>query len=95
MPNAARLGDPSTPHVPPPPGSMPSVSASKDVLINGKGSHRMGDKWDSHHPPTKFNYLAKGSATVLVNGKPKGRVDDPIDCGVMVKVGSPDVITGG
>jgi uncharacterized Zn-binding protein involved in type VI secretion len=36
-----------------------------------------------------------GSSTVFVNGKPIGRVGDPVACGGLVAEGSPNVLAGG
>lgn len=94
MPAAVRLGDTCTGH-----GCFPSranVAASPDVIVNGRGWHRVGDAWASHccgracHGGT----LAAGSATVFVNGRPAGRIGDQVSCGSTCATGSPDVYAG-
>jgi len=97
MPGIVRLGDNSTghPHCFP---ARPNVEASGDVLVNGKGAHRLGDGWDVHgacvlHSP-HGGVAASGSATVLVNGQPVCRIGDAISCGDQMAEGSGDVIAG-
>ena len=96
MAAVARLGDRCTGH-----GDFPAranVSASTDVLINGKGAHRQGDAWSSHCNPIPVCHgstLSGGCSTVFVNGKPLGRVGDSVACGGSVASGSPDVFAGG
>lgn len=98
MPGAVRLGDLSAghPHCYP---SRPNTGASGDVLINGRGAHRVGDAWAAHgacpdHSP-HGGVASSGSKTVLVNGKPLCRVGDAISCGDTMAAGSPDVIVDG
>lgn len=84
MPSVCRLGDnalcpadshgkPCCPHV----VVGPAVSASPDVIINGRGALRLGD--DGVHAaccgPNTWK-TAAGSPTVLVNGKPLVRLGD-------------------
>lgn len=93
---ATRLGDADTGHDACPGTAL--VSASLDVIINGKGAGRVGDSYAPHgciaHPPHTA-HIASGSSTVFINGRPAARVGDSIDCGGSVAVGSPDVIVGG
>jgi uncharacterized Zn-binding protein involved in type VI secretion len=44
------------------------------------------------HPPTP---LVKGSATVLIGGRPAARVGDLAGCGAPIVVGMPTVLIGG
>lgn len=98
MPKAVRLGDISTghPHCYP---SRPNTEASSDVLINGRGAHRLGDAWAVHgacddHSPHGGS-AAGGSPNVYVNGKALCRIGDPISCGDTMATGSDDVIVNG
>lgn len=96
MPKATRLGDNDTGHDACPPTAL--VSASQDVLINGKGAGRVGDSYAPHgcdvHAPHS-GAIASGSSTVFINGKAAGRVGDPVSCGGSVAEGSPNVFIGG
>lgn len=92
MPKAVRLGDICTGHA----DFQPRVndSASKNVFINGKGSHRVGDHWVTHCntlPSCHDSTASGGSPTVFVNGKPKCRVGDSVACGSRMASGSGDV----
>ncbi len=51
------------------------------------------DAWARHC--SHESVLAAGSKTVFVNGRPKGRVGDPVACGSLVATGSPNVFVGG
>ena len=57
----------------------------------------MGDKYASHgclvHSPHQ-GQLAEGSPSFFVNGKPVGRVGDPISCGGTVAEGASNFIVG-
>lgn len=93
---AGRLGDQESGHGCFPP--TPCTSASGNVITNGKGAMRVGDKFATHccpnagcHPPV----LASGSGTVKINGKAAGRLGDPTGCGAKVMVGSGNVLIGG
>ena len=91
MPQATRLGDNDTGHDACPPTAL--ISASSNVLINGKGAGRKGDSYAPHgcdvHPSHSGN-ISGGSSTVLING-----IGDAVSCGGTVAVGSPNVIIGG
>lgn len=91
MPQAARYNDICTGH-----GSCsprPNIEASDDVIINGRGAHRVGDAWSIHC--SHSGVLASGSSSVFINGRAAGRVGDPVSCGSAVATGSEDVIIGG
>ena len=65
------------------------------MFVNGSGSHRLGDSWQIHccescHGGTTIS----GSSTVFVNGIPKARVGDQIDCGSVCLTGSNNVFIG-
>lgn len=46
MPGVVRLGDMSTGHGCWP--GRPSIEASTNVFVNGRGVHRLGDSWAVH-----------------------------------------------
>jgi uncharacterized Zn-binding protein involved in type VI secretion len=93
MTGAVRLGDFDSGH-----GCFPSranISASPDVFVNGKPSHRVGDGWALHGCSVCAPHggvAASGSPDVFVNGKPKCRVGDAVSCGSSMATGSSDVI---
>lgn len=96
MSAATRLGDMDTGHDACPPTAL--VTASTDVIINGKGAGRVGDSYAPHgciNHPSHSGVIASGSTTVFINGKPAGRVNDPVSCGGSVAQGSPNVFIGG
>lgn len=93
---ATRLGDADTGHDACPGTAL--VSASSDVIINGKGAGRVGDSYAPHGcivHPSHTAHIISGSSMVFINGLAAARVGDSIDCGGSVAVGSPDVIIGG
>lgn len=97
MPGVVRLGDTSTghPHCYP---ARPNIEASGDVLVNGRGVHRVGDAWAVHgacpdHSPHDGAAIS-GSATVFVNGRSICRIGDAVSCGDTMAAGSNDVIVG-
>ncbi len=96
MPSATRLGDNDTGHDACPPTAL--VTASGDVIINGRGAGRVGDTYAPHgcvvHSPHSGN-IASGSSTVYINGRQAGRIGDPVSCGGSVAVGSSNVFIGG
>lgn len=87
---AARLGDKDTGH--PGAGPTPIITASSDVIINGKGAARKGDKLKKHHKGTRA--ITRGANSVLINGKPAARVSDTINCGGVIIQGSNNVFIG-
>lgn len=96
MPQATRLGDNDTGHDACGPTAL--VSASSDVIINGKGAGRVGDSYAAHSciaHPSHSGVIASGSGTVFINGKAAGRIGDPVSCGGSVAEGSSNVIIGG
>ena len=94
MPGVCRLTDICTGHGCWPP--RPNAEASTDTFVNGLGVHRQGDAWKVHTCKTSHaGVLAKGSTTVIVNGKQCGRCGDPVSCGSKVATCSSDTIAGG
>jgi len=93
------LGDICTGHGCWPP--RPCISASNDVIVNGRGIHRRGDSWAVHCKPCgkcsccHGGTLVGGSSTVFANGRQAGRLGDPISCGSLCSTGSPNVNAGG
>ena len=74
------------------------VTASTDVIINGKGAGRIGDSYAPHGcvaHPTHSGVIASGSVSVYINGKAAGRIGDSVSCGGSVAVGSSNVMIGG
>lgn len=97
MPRVTRLGDMCSGHGCHPPRA--NIEGSDNVFVNSISAHREGDAWAVHQCPPKRraphgSVLAKGSKTVYVNGKPLGRVNDPIACGSVVVGGSNNVFAG-
>ena len=92
---AGRLGDNHTGHGCFAPTKC--VIGSNNVIINKKLAMRQGDMFVPHccGPSCHTPYLAKGSSTVIINGKQAGRLGDPTTCGASVMVGSGNVIIGG
>lgn len=91
-----RLGDGNTGHDACPPVAL--VTASDNVLINGKGAGRVGDSYAVHGcktHPSHVGTIASGSGTVYINGRKAARVGDAVSCGGTVAVGSPNVFVGG
>lgn len=89
-----RLGDKSLGHSPgfPP---TPSIKASTDVMVNGKGAVRVGDKYQIHCSGSSCHIgSALSGSTVKVNGLSVHRTGDPIDCGDKAGIGSPTVKAG-
>lgn len=95
-PQATRLDDNCTGHDDC--GPVPLITSSPNVLINRRGAGRKTDIYASHgclvHPPHN-DVIAKGSATVFINGLEAGRVGDDVSIGGNVQDGSPNVIIGG
>lgn len=96
MSSATRLGDLDTGHDACAPTAL--VTASTDVIINGKGAGRVGDSYAPHgciNHPTHSGVIASGSSSVYINGKAAGRIGDPVSCGGTVAEGSSNVFIGG
>lgn len=97
MPAAARLGDPGVPHCSP----YVIATASKDVIINGRGAARLGDLSSPHLKPCGRKCcghvapIIRGSSSVFINGKPAARQGDPLGGCTKVALGSADVVIGG
>ena len=96
MPPVTRKGDSCTGH-----GSFPpraSTGGSPNVFVNGIPAHRQGDGWAAHGSSSPSaphgSSLAAGSGTVSANGKPLGRIGDPVGCGSAVAAGSGNVNAG-
>ncbi len=95
MPAITRLGDMGSGHAchfPP----TPSIEASTNVFVNGKGAVRLGDAYGPHActscpKPSHSRALSAGSPTVFINGRPAGRIGDAIDCGGAAAAGSGNV----
>ncbi|WP_313473956.1 PAAR domain-containing protein [Stutzerimonas kunmingensis] len=90
MPAVHRLADVCTGHGPHPP--RPNIQGSPDVLVNGRGVHRVGDGWAGHD---HGGVMATGSSSVRVNGMAMARVGDRVSCGSLAATGSPNVFAGG
>lgn len=90
----ARLGDKHSGHSCYPPSV--SVTASNNVVVNGKGAVRVGDSYVPHccgpscHQPVQSG----GSGSVYINNMPAARVGDKTACGAAIMVGSTNVIVG-
>ena len=87
MPAVARFEDLCTGHGCHPPRK--NTGSSPDVYANSKLVHRRGDSWGVHVCPPRVlaphgSVLKSGSKTVFANGKPIGRVNDPVACGSYV-----------
>ena len=93
---ATRLGDADVPHCSP----MVRGEASEDVIVNGRGWSRQGDRNVPHLKPSGDTCvvhqapIATGSQTVFINGKGAGRVGDSITGCTQVAEGSSDVFAG-
>jgi len=91
MPAAARQFDP-TDH----PGLL--VQGSPDVRIENLAAARVGDKHVCLLPPTAGPHppstIAKGSPTVLINGRPAARQLDTVGCGAQILRGALRVVIG-
>ena len=95
MPAVHLLGGMDTGHDCHPP--RPNVQGSPNVIVEKKPVHRMGDMWAVHCCLLSCHSaaLAKGSATVLINGQPCGRIGDPVSCGSFAIDGAMTVFAGG
>lgn len=95
MPPVHRLGELCTGHQCFPP--RPNVQASPNVFAEGIPVHRQGDMWAAHVCGLAVHAapLAKGSATVFVNGRGCARIGDPVACGSYAAMGAATVFVGG
>ncbi len=78
--------------------SRPPATWSKDVKVNGLNAIRQTDAYAAHGCAVCVPHggmVAKGSTTVYINDRQAARLGDPIDCGSVIQVGSPNVIVGG
>lgn len=96
MPAATRLGDMHTcpmvtgtvPHV----GGPVSGPGVPTVVIAGMAAATVGDMCVCVGPPDP---IAKGSATVMIGGKPAARLGDSTAHGGVIVAGAPTVLIGG
>lgn len=95
MPPVHRANDICTGH-----GCFPprkTTSWSSITFANNLGIHRKGDSYGIHccgtpcHPGTGQS----GSSTVIVENQNCRRIGDPVSCGGVAAVGSPNIIVGG
>lgn len=96
MPAATRIGDADIPHC----SGMVRAQGSPNVFVNAIPWSCMGDVNTPHKLPgdpcpIHSAPLAAGSTSVFVNGRPAGRIGDPIAGCTAVAVGSPTVFAGG
>ncbi len=99
MPPAARLGDMHTcpmvtPGLPPVPhvGGPIVGPGVPNVLIEKLPASVVGDMATCVGPP---DTIVKGSATVMISGRPAVRIGDTTAHGGVVVAGAPTVIVGG
>lgn len=99
MPPAARLTDMhicpmQTPGLPPIPhvGGPIIGPGAPNVLIGKLPAAVMGDNCVCVGPP---DMIIKGSATVMINGKPAARMGDTTAHGGSIVIGCPNVMIGG
>lgn len=98
MPPAARLTDmhtcPMTPAIPPVPhvGGPVVGPGVPTVLIANLPAAVVGDSCVCVGPP---DTIIKGSATVMVGGKPAARMGDTTAHGGSIVLGAPTVMIGG
>lgn len=95
MPQVVRLNDYCSGHSCWP--TRPTITASEDVFVNGRGAHRKTDALAVHccglscHGGT----TVQGSPNVFVNGLPIARITDKVDCGSVLLTGSENVFANG
>lgn len=92
MPNAARVGDPTS-H----PGTIvgPGVAS---VLIGGQPAAVVQDQHACSFPstpPHPSSPIMAGSTSVVINRRPAVRVGDSAGCGAQVLTGAANVTIGG
>lgn len=96
MPAVTRLGDLNTGHDSCPPVQL--AECSSDVIINGKGCGRLGDRYVPHackEHGSHVGIISSASSTVFVNGRGIARIGDSVNCGGSVAQGSENVFAGG
>jgi uncharacterized Zn-binding protein involved in type VI secretion len=95
MPPQTRIGDPHSGHACWPP--TPMATGAGTVFVNNIPAVRVTDIIVPHScpPPPHTAPVAVGSGTVYIEGPAAARIGDPIACGGVIIVGSPNVITGG
>ena len=99
MPPAAQVGglhtcpmqSPATPPVPHVGGPITGPGAAT-VMIGGMPGSVVGDMCTCVGPPDS---IVKGSATVMLCGKPAARSGEPTAHGGAISVGCPTVMNGG
>lgn len=92
MPAVTRLQDNCTGHDSCP--SVPLVTGSPTVFVNGKPKGRVTDQYQSHGCVTHLSHqdvISQGSSTVFCDGLAVARVGDSVSIGGSVQDGSPDV----
>lgn len=91
MPGAVRLNDVTVGHSGFPPTEL--ITSSSNVIINGRGSVRLGDDIKIHcNRSCHDGKVSSASPNVFVNGRAKARIGDSISCGDSIKSGSANVI---
>lgn len=96
MPAAHLMGQKCTGHGPW--GPRPNIKGSSNVFVEGTPWHRQGDGWSPHCVPLMGCHggvTAKGSSTVMVNGKQAARMGDLVACGSFCMEGAKSVFAGG
>jgi uncharacterized Zn-binding protein involved in type VI secretion len=97
MPSAARVND--VHNCPLSNGGVPHLGGPINgpgvptVLIEGRAAAVAGDRCSCSG--ASLNRIVRGSASVLVGGKPAARVGDPTAHGGVLVTGSPTVLIGG
>lgn len=81
----------------------PGAGCSTNVLVNKLGAVHEGSGWQPHgqseeypgdpHPYETTHKTTGGSSKVYVNGKPIGRIGDPVE-GDTIAMGSQNVFAG-
>jgi uncharacterized Zn-binding protein involved in type VI secretion len=93
MPGVVRLGDVCSGHGCWP--SRPNDEASSNVIVNNKGTHRLGDHWITHCCESCHDGVASSSSlTVFVNSRGVCRIGDSVSCGSTMIQGSSNVFAG-
>ena len=97
MPPVSKVGDIGMGHECFPP--TPVIAGSGNVFACSMPVLRVGDSLMPHPCPTPApphpRSSAKGSTTVITNGKGSSRIGDKIDCGGFMVMGCGTVLMGG